>query len=178
MTSRVQRSPNPPELAQPRLSRSNGGHAQREGENLGVFVPICLVLPRWEATNLGVFDLRYFALPKRGCANSVVGLELAEEFPEMTGEVVVIALLRAPILATPLAWYKCLNSQNAQKCLREGAKGVFGPLERETPKIVSCTARDPVLGCFPQCETRFARCERLFWDSQPERPQITFSTLP
>ena len=39
-------------------------------KNLGVFVPIWLVLPRCEATNLGVFDLCHFALLKRGCANS------------------------------------------------------------------------------------------------------------
>ena len=45
---------------------------------MGVFVPIWLVLPKCEATNLGVFDLCHFALLKRGCANSVVGLELAE----------------------------------------------------------------------------------------------------
>ena len=49
-----QLSPNPPELAQPRLSRSNGGHPQREGTNLGVLVPIWLVLPRCEVTNLCV----------------------------------------------------------------------------------------------------------------------------
>ena len=65
-----QRAPNPPEFAQPRLSRSNGGHPQREGTNLGVFVPIWLVLPRCDATNLGVFDLHHFALLKWGCANS------------------------------------------------------------------------------------------------------------
>ena len=41
---KYQRAPNPPEFAQPRLSRSNGGHRQREGTNLGVFVPIWLVL--------------------------------------------------------------------------------------------------------------------------------------
>ena len=70
-------APNPPEFAQHRLSRSNGGHPQREGRNLGVFVPICLVLLRSEATNLGVFDLCHFAVLKRGCANSVMGLELA-----------------------------------------------------------------------------------------------------
>ena len=45
---------------------------------MGVFVPIRLVLPKCEATNLGVFDLCHFAVLKRGCANSVVGLELAE----------------------------------------------------------------------------------------------------
>ena len=32
-------------------------------------------------------------------------------------------------VATLVAWYKCQNSQNAQKCLRESAKGVFGPPE-------------------------------------------------
>ena len=67
------------EFAQHRLSRSSGGHLQQEGANLGVFAPMWLVLPRCEATNLGVFDLCHFALLKRGCANSVVGLELAEE---------------------------------------------------------------------------------------------------
>ena len=30
-----QRAPNPPEFAQPRLSRSNGGHTHREGTTLG-----------------------------------------------------------------------------------------------------------------------------------------------
>ena len=43
---RNQRTPNPPEFAQPCLSMSNGGHPQREGTNLGVFVPVWLVLPR------------------------------------------------------------------------------------------------------------------------------------
>ena len=54
----TQRAPNPPEFAQPRFflsrSMSNGGHPQRDGTNLGVFVPIWLVLPRREATNLCV----------------------------------------------------------------------------------------------------------------------------
>ena len=51
----LQRSPNP----HPHLSRSNGGHPHQEGRNLGVCVPVWLVLPRCEATNLGVFDLPY-----------------------------------------------------------------------------------------------------------------------
>ena len=38
-----QRAPNPPEFAQPRLSRSNGVHPQREGTNLGV----CLFRYGW-----------------------------------------------------------------------------------------------------------------------------------
>ena len=58
------------EFAQPRLGGSNGGHPQREGTNLGVFVPMWLVLSRREATNLGVFDLCHFALLKLGCAYS------------------------------------------------------------------------------------------------------------
>ena len=40
------------------------------GYKLGVFVPIWLVLPKRDATNLGVCDLCHFALLKRGCANS------------------------------------------------------------------------------------------------------------
>ena len=42
-------------------------HSQREGTNLGVFVPVWLVLPQCEAANLGVFDLCHFDLLKRGC---------------------------------------------------------------------------------------------------------------
>ena len=65
-----------PNLHSPVWVGPSGGHPRREGTNLGVFVPIWLVLRRREAANLGVFDLSfrpYFALPKRGCANSVFG---------------------------------------------------------------------------------------------------------
>ena len=55
-----------PNLDSPILSRSSGGHPQREGTNLGLFVPICLVLRRREATNLGTFDLPH----SNGGANS------------------------------------------------------------------------------------------------------------
>ena len=82
-----QQAPNPPEFAQPGLSRSNGSHRshpQREATdvpiwlvlprrwapNLGVFVPIWLALPWREATSLGVFDICHFDLLKRGYANS------------------------------------------------------------------------------------------------------------
>ena len=74
--------------------------------------------------------------------------------------------LKRSQLATPLAWYKCQNSQNAQKCLGRVRK-VFLGLRSESPKTVSCTVRNCLLGCFARCETRFARCERLFWDSRP-----------
>ena len=70
------------------------------------------------------------------------------------------------IFATPLAWYKCQNSQIAQKCLGRVRKVVAG-LRSESPKPVSCTVRNCVLGCFARCETGFARCERLFWNSWP-----------
>ena len=59
---------NPPEFAQPSLIGPKGGHPQREGTNLGVFVPwlvirMCLFLYGWslswcEGTNMGVIDLR------------------------------------------------------------------------------------------------------------------------
>ena len=44
---------------------------------------------------------------------------------------------------------------------------MFSLLRNESPKTVSCTVRNCVLGCFAWCETGFARCERLFWDSRP-----------
>ena len=47
-----------------------GGHPQREGANLGVFVPVWLVLtPMWGGAILGVFDLCPLDLLKRGSAN-------------------------------------------------------------------------------------------------------------
>ena len=49
---------------------------------MGVFVPIWLVLPRCEATNLGVFVLCHFALISpysNGAVQIRVGLELAEK---------------------------------------------------------------------------------------------------
>ena len=69
--------------AQPRLSRvKRPRRPQREGTNLGVFVPIWLVLPRCEATNyLGVFVLCHFALISpysNGAVQIRVGLELAD----------------------------------------------------------------------------------------------------
>ena len=48
---------------------------------------------------------------------------------------------------------------------------MFSGLWSGSPKIVSCTVRNPVLGCFPRCKTRFARCERLFWDARPKDPK-------
>ena len=72
-----QRAPNPPEFAQPRLSRSNDSHPQREGINLGVFISVWLVLPRYEATNLGVL-ICIISPYSNGAVQIQVGLELAE----------------------------------------------------------------------------------------------------
>ena len=71
-----------PHLHSPVCVGSNGGHPQREGTNLGMFVPIWLVLRRCEATNLGVFDLCHFALISpysNGAVQTRVGLELADQ---------------------------------------------------------------------------------------------------
>ena len=43
-TSDYQRAPNPPELAQPRLSRVKARSSPARGTNLGVFVPIWPVM--------------------------------------------------------------------------------------------------------------------------------------
>ena len=75
--ARVQRAPNPPEFAQPRLSRSNGGHPQPEGTNLGVFVPIWLVLPRCEATNCVCVCLIWVISPHSN-ATVQIGVEIWE----------------------------------------------------------------------------------------------------
>ena len=50
------------------LQTQNQIYPQREGATLAVLVPIWLVLPKCEATSLGVFDLCLCALLKRGCA--------------------------------------------------------------------------------------------------------------
>ena len=63
----AQRAPNPPESAQPRLSRSNGGHPQREGTNLGVFVPKHgWSYPGVQRTPWGWKTSRMTPLPKMG----------------------------------------------------------------------------------------------------------------
>ena len=60
-------------------------------------------------------------------------------------------------IATPPAWYECLNSQNVQKCLREVAKGVFGPLEWES-QIAGPSG--PFLGTTKETKTPFSG---TFW---------------
>ena len=80
-------------------------HPQREGTNLGVFVPKWLVLPQCGATNLGAFDLRHFDLLKRGCANSG-GLELVD-----TLEVYVMQLGLPCLRMCVLKSSSCKNTQ-------------------------------------------------------------------
>ena len=74
-------APNPPEFAQPRLSRIKRRSSPARGTNLGVVVPFWLVLRRFENTNLGVFDLCHFTLISpysNGAVQIRVGLKLAE----------------------------------------------------------------------------------------------------
>ena len=61
--------------------------------------------------------------------------------------------LTTSTLATPPAWYKCLNSQNGQTCL-SSARKVFSGLQSESPKAASCKVLNPVLGCFPPVQNR------------------------
>ena len=60
-----QPSPNPPEFAQP-FEQVKLRSCPTRGYKFGCVCSYVLVLPRCEDTNLGVFDLRHFALLKRG----------------------------------------------------------------------------------------------------------------
>ena len=64
-----------------RLSRSSGGRPQRDGTILGVFVPLWLVLPRCEATNLCVYVICVISPHSNGAVQTQVGLELASILP-------------------------------------------------------------------------------------------------
>ena len=67
---------------------------------MGVFVPIWLVLPRFDTTNLGVFDLCHFALISpysNGAVQIRVGLELADHLA--IGALMETLILRVPWLS-------------------------------------------------------------------------------
>ena len=83
-------------------------------------------------------------------------------------------------VATLLAWIECLNSQNAQKCLREGAKSDLGSLGRGSQKSLSHranlvshqgkhpktgfrTVQEIILGPPLQSKTPFAPSLKHFW---------------
>ena len=75
--------------AQPHLSRSNGGHPQREGTNLGVFVPIWLVLPGCEATNLGVFDICVISQKNLRAYKNKIGTSPSPQKPQIPAMLVL-----------------------------------------------------------------------------------------
>ena len=77
-------------------------------------------------------------------------------------------------LATPLAWYKCQNSQNAQKCLRRVLKVIWG-LWAESPKRVSRTVQALFRTGRNIPKHSFALCKRLFWDSHSGGPKTPFA---
>ena len=73
-------------------------------------------------------------------------------------------------LATLMAWCKCQNSQNAQKCLRRVLK-VFSGLRAESPKRVSRTVQTLFRTGGNSLKQGFALCNRLFWASRPGGPK-------
>ena len=67
------------------------------GPNLDVFIPVWLVLARFEATNLGVFDLCHLDLLKRGCATKNDAPEKEpERVPNFQGEIIPCATKTLP----------------------------------------------------------------------------------
>ena len=74
----------------------------------------------------------------------------------------------------PWPWYKCQNSQNAQKCIRRVLKVIWG-LPAESPKRVSRTVQT-LFRTGGNCLKRgFAPCKRLFWESRPGGPKTPFA---
>ena len=70
-------------------------------------------------------------------------------------------------------WYKCQNSQNAQKCLRRVLKVVWG-LPAESTKRVSHRP-NPVSHRGNCLKRGFAPCKRLFWESHSGGPKTPFA---
>ena len=83
---------------------------------------------------------------------------------------VICRAKRADTFAIPVAWYKCQNSQNVQKCLRRVPK-VFSGLRAERPKRVSRTVQTLFRTGGNSLKQGFALCNRLFWGSQPGGPK-------
>ena len=77
----------------------------------------------------------------------------------------------------PLAWYKCQNSQNAQKCLRESAKSDLVSLGRESQKSLSHRA-NPVSHRAKHPKTQFRTVQETVLGLSLRRPGNTFRTLP
>ena len=74
----------------------------------------------------------------------------------------------------PWPWYKCQNSQNAQKCLRRVLKVTWG-LPAESPKRVSRTV-ETLFRTGGNClKGGSAPCKRLFWEPHPGNPNTPFA---
>ena len=52
---------------------------------------------------------------------------------------------------------------------------MFSGLWRERPKIVSCTVRNPVLGCFPPVRNKVCTVRETLLGLPAQRPQITLA---
>ena len=111
---------------------SNSSHLQRGGTHLGVFISLWLVLPRCEATILGVFDLchvRWFGptqtgLYKFGCVYPPTQnyylrkIILKELFSEKLRISRVIPWKR-------LSFLDILRGQNASKITKNNSQGII-----------------------------------------------------
>ena len=89
-------------------------------------------------------------------------------------EVLCSGALGVSILAIPMAWYKCQNSHNVQKCLRRVPK-VFSGLRAERPKRVSRAV--PISHRGKQPKTGFRTVQQTILGLSARRPENTFSTL-
>ena len=74
----------------------------------------------------------------------------------------------------PAGLVKCLNSQNAPKCLRRVLKVIWG-LWAKSPKRVSRTVQNLFRTGRNSLKQGFAPCKRLFWDSRSRGPKTPFA---
>ena len=89
----------------------------------------------------------------------------------------VSEVLSLSLVATPLAWYKCLNSQKCPKVLKESAKTGLGSLGQESQKSLSHRA-NLVSHRGKQPKTGFRTVQETTLGLSLQRPENTFCTLP
>ena len=82
----------------------------------------------------------------------------------------IISLVLQACLATPLAWHKFQNSQNAQKCLRESAKSDLVSLGRESQRSLSHRP-DPVSHRAKHPKTQFHTVQETVLGLSLRRPK-------
>ena len=74
-----------------------------------------------------------------------------------------------------MAWHKCQNSQNAQKCFGESAKGIFGPPERESQNSLLHGGETVFCGVLPGAKQGLdGATDSLGLSAQRDQIEITF----